>query len=65
MNNAYRKLDEMEEYVYHHGCRQQYILDYFGDFESSNCDSCDNCLGKHEKHRYDEDYRQKEYLSRI
>lgn len=65
MNNAYRKLDEMEEYIYHHGCRQQYILDYFGDFESSNCNSCDSCLGKHEKHRYDEDYRQKQYLSSI
>ncbi|MFH1412559.1 MAG: RecQ family ATP-dependent DNA helicase [bacterium] len=45
---AYDKLDKMENYVYHKNCRQQYILDYFGDAESSACNKCDVCLyGSH------------------
>jgi ATP-dependent DNA helicase RecQ len=42
--SAYRKLDQMEEYVYHFGCRQKYILDYFGESGASDCGRCDNCL---------------------
>ncbi|HPY08741.1 MAG: RecQ family ATP-dependent DNA helicase [Patescibacteria group bacterium] len=42
---AYEKLDEMENYVYHLGCRQEYILKYFGDEESAwSCGKCDGCL---------------------
>ncbi len=41
---AYGKLDKMEEYVYHFGCRQAFILDYFGDHSLHACKKCDNCL---------------------
>lgn len=41
---AYEKLDEMENYVYHSGCRQEYILNYFGDDKALPCGKCDNCL---------------------
>jgi ATP-dependent DNA helicase RecQ len=61
---AYEKLDEMENYVYHFGCRQEYILRYFGDRESGACGKCDSCLKvQRVKNKGGEDYRQKEYLS--
>lgn len=41
---AYEKLDEMENYVYTTGCRQQYILKYFGEIGADPCGRCDNCL---------------------
>jgi ATP-dependent DNA helicase RecQ len=41
---AYKKLDEMENYVYHNGCRQEYILNYFGDYNTKPCGKCDSCL---------------------
>jgi ATP-dependent DNA helicase RecQ len=41
---AYKKLDEMEEYVFSFSCRQQYILNYFGDDKAGSCGKCDNCL---------------------
>jgi ATP-dependent DNA helicase RecQ len=44
LRRAYQKLDMMEDYIYHFGCRQKYILDYFGDSESKSCRKCDNCL---------------------
>lgn len=60
---AYEKLDEMENYVYHLGCRQEYILKYFGDFQTEPCGQCDGCLRlKRVKDRDGEDYRYKEYL---
>jgi ATP-dependent DNA helicase RecQ len=43
---AYEKLDEMESYVYSELCRQQYILNYFGDHHSKKCEKCDVCLKK-------------------
>ncbi|MBU0722528.1 RecQ family ATP-dependent DNA helicase [Patescibacteria group bacterium] len=46
LKHAYNKLDLMENYIYHFGCRQKYILDYFGDFENKKCAKCDNCLVK-------------------
>jgi len=55
---AYEKLDEMENYVFHAGCRQEYILNYFGDQQTQACGQCDGCLRKarpgksaHEKER--------------
>ena len=42
---AQHKLDQMENYVYHRGCRQQYILDYFGEHLSVGCGQCDWCKG--------------------
>jgi len=44
LKNAYKKLDKIEDYIYHLNCRQKYILDYFGDNNAKNCGECDNCL---------------------
>lgn len=44
LKNAYKKLGKVEDYVYHHGCRQKYILDYFNDITAKECGKCDNCL---------------------
>lgn len=61
---AYEKLDEMENYVYSLGCRQEYILKYFGDLEAKPCGKCDSCLRlKRNQDRGQTDYRHKEYLS--
>ena len=46
LKHAYKKLDLMENYIYHFNCRQKYILDYFGDLEAKKCAKCDNCLVK-------------------
>lgn len=60
---AYEKLNEMENYVYHLGCRQSYILNYFGDRNSKPCGQCDSCLKlKKNKERGGDDYRHKTYL---
>jgi len=61
---AYEKLDEMENYVYHLGCRQEYILRYFGDETAKPCGKCDSCSKVNQiKARGGEDYTKKEYLS--
>jgi len=44
LKTAYNKLDKIEEYVYNFGCRQKFILDYFGDTEAKDCRQCDICL---------------------
>ena len=44
LKKSYQKLDMLENYIYHLGCRQKYILDYFGDSEAKDCGVCDNCL---------------------
>jgi len=63
-NRAYEKLDEMEQYVYQLGCRQQYILRYFGDHATDSCGHCDNCLKlKKVTESGGTDYRYKEYLN--
>lgn len=60
---AYDKLNEMENYVYHLGCRQEYILNYFGDLTAKACGQCDGCLKVNKvKSRGGEDYTKKEYL---
>lgn len=41
---AYTKLDMMEQYVFTTGCRQKYLLQYFGDEELERCEKCDTCL---------------------
>ncbi len=43
-SKAYTKLDLMEQYVFTNGCRQKYLLDYFGDDELTRCEKCDTCL---------------------
>lgn len=40
---AKSKLDKMENYIYHQGCRQQYILNYFGENSPEPCGNCDWC----------------------
>jgi len=61
---AYEKLNEMENYVYHLGCRQSYILNYFGDSTAKSCGQCDSCLKVNKiKAKGGEDYTKKEYLS--
>lgn len=63
-SRAYAKLDEMESYVFHTGCRQEYILKYFGDRSAAPCGKCDSCLKlKRHRDKGGEDYRHKEYLS--
>jgi len=57
LRRAYEKLDEMEGYAYNLGCRQNYILKYFGDDELADCGRCDSCL----KGRTD--LKKKTYLS--
>ncbi|MCX6798085.1 MAG: helicase-related protein, partial [Candidatus Falkowbacteria bacterium] len=60
---AYEKLDEMENYVYNLGCRQEYILKYFGEMDSVDCGRCDSCLKVNQaKAKGQTDYRHKEYL---
>jgi ATP-dependent DNA helicase RecQ len=46
MRKAYEKLDQIENYIYCDRCRQEFILDYFGDLNSRVCGKCDNCLTK-------------------
>jgi len=51
LKRAYEKLDKMEDYIFHFGCRQEYILDYFGDPNARSCQKCDNCLtGRKDDH---------------
>jgi ATP-dependent DNA helicase RecQ len=44
LRRAYEKLDKIEDYAYHRGCRQKYILEYFGDNNAQACGRCDACL---------------------
>ncbi len=60
---AYRKLDEMEDYVYHFGCRPEYILNYFGEYDVKLCGKCDNCLGGGEVRSQKAEVRNKKYES--
>lgn len=62
-SRAYEKLDEMEGYVFSLDCRQNYILKYFGDYNSPSCGKCDSCLKvAKQKAKTGTDYRYKEYL---
>lgn len=45
--NAIKKLKLMENYVYHNGCRSDYILKYFGEVNPGyKCRNCDRCKGE-------------------
>ena len=63
LKHAYKKLDLMENYIYHFDCRQKYILDYFGELEAAKCAKCDNCLvknmGETEKIQVETRYKKK------
>lgn len=43
-----KKLDQMVQLCETKGCRRKYLLNYFGEQAPDRCDSCDNCLNKHE-----------------
>lgn len=65
LRKAYKKLDSMEEYTYHFGCRQKYILKYFGDDELEECGKCDNCLNGGGRVRVEEKYEYKSKADRF
>ncbi len=37
------KIDSITRYAYSQGCRQKWILDYFGETGSEDCGHCDSC----------------------
>lgn len=39
-----RKLELMQEFCEHEGCRRQYLMQYFGEQFPAYCGSCDYCL---------------------
>ena len=66
MRAAYAKLDKMEDYIYHQGCRQQFILNYFGETDARACGHCDFCLNGQGLSRIKKDkppFIRKSYLS--
>jgi len=38
------KLQAMVKFCYDHGCRQEWILTYFGEANPTTCGNCDSCL---------------------
>lgn len=68
LSNAQKRLDEMENYAYFSGCRQSYILRYFGEENVKNCGKCDQCLRGFSEVKKSRDteplqnFRQREYL---
>lgn len=45
-----KKLDQMAVFAEARQCRRKYLMNYFGEAHSGNCDSCDFCLGKFEQY---------------
>ena len=39
------RIEKVVEYLETHGCRQEFISEYFG-MEGARCGCCDNCLQK-------------------
>jgi len=66
LKNAEKRLDEMENYTYFSGCRQAYILRYFGEENVKNCGKCDQCLrgfsDQEDSFEPMRNFRHKEYL---
>jgi ATP-dependent DNA helicase RecQ len=62
LNDAYQKLDKMEDYAFHLGCRQKYILDYFGDYNSDDCGVCDSCQKNQNEFRQKNNHPPQNYL---
>ncbi|HEY2895385.1 MAG TPA: RQC domain-containing protein, partial [Pirellulales bacterium] len=42
-NSEYEKLERVLRFARHRGCREQEILNYFGQHDSEACGRCDNC----------------------
>lgn len=67
-DRAYKKLDEMEDYVFSSSCRHKHILDYFSDDKAHDCGRCDNCLtgGRRlEKKEPRQEYKKKRFKKNI
>ena len=43
-----RKLQQMTDFAEMQKCRRQYLMEYFGESHSGNCNSCDYCLSDFE-----------------
>ncbi len=69
LRSAYKKLDRIEEYAYTFGCRQKFILNYFGEADSDACGKCDSCLsggGYRRKHETSQkNYTTKKFSKKI
>ena len=44
-----RKLELMQQYCEHEGCRRQYLMEYFGEQFPAYCGSCDYCTSSLEE----------------
>ncbi len=47
-NIQYKKLNEMNDFVFTNDCYRKYILSYFGEELKENCENCSNCLSNGE-----------------
>jgi len=45
------KLEKMVQLCYSHTCRQQWVLEYFGETQAPLCGSCDICRGEQNSER--------------
>ncbi|MBO6186107.1 MAG: DNA helicase RecQ [Chryseobacterium sp.] len=43
-----RKLQQMADFAEMQKCRRQYLMEYFGENHSGNCNNCDYCLSEFE-----------------
>lgn len=63
------KLEEMVRLCYANTCRQQWILEYFGESDAKVCGSCDICLGEDHSERRapneEEDLIARKFLSGV
>ena len=50
-----KKLEQMQAYCEHEGCRRQYLMQYFGEEFPAYCGSCDYCLSSLEEKDATED----------
>ncbi len=47
-NIQYKKLNEINDYIYTNNCYRKYILNYFGENMEHDCNNCSNCLSEGE-----------------
>ncbi|MDY4604126.1 DNA helicase RecQ [Clostridium tertium] len=47
-NNQYLKLKQMVDLIYSNDCYRKYILNYFGESVSEDCNNCSSCLSEGE-----------------
>ncbi len=63
------KLEKMVQLCYANTCRQQWILEYFGEEDASICGSCDVCRGEENSERRaptdEEDLAARKFLSGV